>query len=103
MPPHPPAHVVLLRCVSSTHHSCAKGGATPECCGLVKEALKPSSAAWFASCMCKPDFWAAATALFEGGGHSLPAVLERCIDLGASVQYLGQANSACPQRSVSAV
>lgn len=84
--------------------SCVAEGPTRACCGLVKEALKPSSAAWFASCMCKRDFWAAATALFEQGGHSLPAVLDRCIDeVGASVQYLGQPSSACPQRTVTTV
>ncbi len=93
----------LLTCFTppSTTHSCAVDGATQECCALIKEAVKPSSAAWFASCLCKPDFWAAAQQVFTeaGKGHDVAAVMDQCIqDVGASVQYLGQQGSACPRR-----
>ncbi|PNW71513.1 hypothetical protein CHLRE_16g657450v5 [Chlamydomonas reinhardtii] len=91
--PEPPCCLTFQRAFLER---CLQEGPTAACCGILGEHLRPSSAAYGASCMCWPPFWSQAQDAFREAGHNASAVLERCArEHGKALQWPGRVGGSC--------
>ncbi|GFR50261.1 hypothetical protein Agub_g12447 [Astrephomene gubernaculifera] len=75
---------------------CLDEGPTAACCSILGQHLRPSSAAYGASCMCWPPFWKQAHETFHEVGRNLSQVLDACVaNHGWSLQWAGRPGGAC--------
>lgn len=75
---------------------CLREGASAACCDIIGEHLRPSSAAYGASCMCHPPFWQQAEAAFRAAGRNASDVLQACYAEHAKpLQWPGRTAGSC--------
>ncbi|GLI63205.1 hypothetical protein VaNZ11_006104 [Volvox africanus] len=77
---------------------CLKEGASAGCCAILGQHLRPSSAAYAASCMCWPPFWQEAHRLFRNiSATAVEELLSHCeTDFKTtSLQWPGRAGGSC--------
>ncbi|KAG2451792.1 hypothetical protein HYH02_003570 [Chlamydomonas schloesseri] len=93
--PEPPCCLTFQRAFLER---CLQEGPTAACCAILGEHLRPSSAAYGASCMCWPPFWSQAQDVFRESGRNASEVLERCArEHGKALQWPGRVGGSCLQ------
>ncbi|KAG2441761.1 hypothetical protein HXX76_003374 [Chlamydomonas incerta] len=91
--PEPPCCLTFQRAFLER---CMQEGPAAACCGILGEHLRPSSAAYGASCMCWPPFWSQAQDTFRAAGRNASEVLERCArEHGKALQWPGRVGGSC--------